>query len=213
MSKARSGIPVTLGPRIRRRRQAIGLSLQELSNASGVSVSYLSQVERNNAVPTLGTLANIAAALDVGIEEFIATPRQADSVTREAERERFSVAGTSVIYEQIGAAFPGHDLTSFILNMPVGYQSEVVQHEGEELIFVLEGTIGQMVAGQEFILNAGDSIHFLGENPHSWANVTGAVARMLWVGKMRHEALATMQNPKSLPAMREAVPADEGRAV
>ncbi|HRE27499.1 MAG TPA: cupin domain-containing protein, partial [Anaerolineales bacterium] len=35
---------------------------------------------------------------------------------------------------------------------------------------VLEGAIRQMVAGQEFLLNAGDSIHYLGQNPHCWAN-------------------------------------------
>ena len=148
MAKLRSGLAVALGGRIRRRRQSMGLTLQELSNACGVSVGYLSQVERDNAVPTLGTLAEIAAALDVGIDHFIVTPRQSDSVTRAAERLRFSVSGTSIIYEQIGAEFPGHELTSFVMNVPPGYASETVQHAGEELIFVLEGEILQVVDGQ-----------------------------------------------------------------
>jgi len=200
LSKKPAAMPVALGRRIRKRRQQLDLTLQQLSGASGISVGYLSQVERDNAVPTLGTLANIAAALDVGIDHFITTPQQADSVTRAADRLRFAVAGTSVVYEQIGAAFPGHELTSFILNVPVGYQSEIVQHEGEELIFVLEGSIRQMVAGQEFLLNAGDSIHYLGQNPHCWANASDRVARLLWTGKMRHEALALSPDPAPLPA-------------
>lgn len=179
---------IALGPKIRKRRKAMSLTLQDLSNACGVSVGYLSQVERDNAVPTLGTLAEIAAALDVRIDYFIATPRQADNVTRAATRAPFSVSGTSIIYEQIGAEFAGHELTSFILNMPPGFRSETVQHEGEELIFILEGAVSQVVDGQEFLLTAGDSMHYLGQHPHSWSNPGDSPARLLWTGKMRHGA-------------------------
>lgn len=166
----------------------MSMTLQELSNASGVSVGYLSQVERDNAVPTLGTLAGIAASLDVRIDYFIATPRQADNVTRAATRPNFSVSGTSIIYEQIGAEFAGHELTSFILNMPAGYRSETVQHQGEELIYILEGEVSQVVDGQEFLLKAGDSMHYLGQHPHSWSNPGDRPARLLWTGKMLHGA-------------------------
>jgi transcriptional regulator with XRE-family HTH domain len=117
MGKKPAGVHFALGRRIRKRRQSMSMTLQELSNVCGVSVSYISQVERDNAVPTLGTLAEIAAALDVSIDHFIATPRQSDSVTRAGERQRFSVSGTSVVYEQIGAEFPGHELTSFVLSL------------------------------------------------------------------------------------------------
>ncbi|GAB1365112.1 hypothetical protein MASR1M32_43480 [Rhodobacter sp.] len=185
----------------------MGLTLQELCNACGVSVGYLSQVERDNAVPTLGTLAEIAAALDVAIDHFISTPRQADSVTRAGSRPGFALSGTSVIYEQLGAEFPGHELTSFILNMPAGYGSETVQHSGEELIFVLEGAILQVVAGQEFLLKAGDSMHYLGQHPHSWSNPGPGPARMLWTGKMLHGATASDYIPRAALAVRES--ADE----
>ena len=198
------GTPVALGRRIRKRRQLLALTLQELSNISGVSVGYLSQVERDNAVPTLGTLADIAAALDISIYYFIATPRQADSLTRANERSNFSVAGTSIIYEQIGACFPGHELTSFILNVPVGYRSETVQHEGEELVFVLEGRIRQMVDGQEFVLNQGDSMHYLGMSPHGWSNDSDQVARVLWTGKMRHGATPSAHATRSKTILEEA---------
>jgi transcriptional regulator with XRE-family HTH domain len=166
----------------------MGLTLQELGGKSGVSVGYLSQVERDNAVPTLGTLAGIAAALDVAIDHFIAAPRQADSVTRAGERAAFGVSDTSITYEQIGAEFPGHELTSFIAHVPPGYRSETVQHAGEELLFVLEGEILQVVSGEEFLLRAGDSMHYLGQHPHSWSNPGQRPARVLWTGKMLHGA-------------------------
>ncbi|NGM44336.1 cupin domain-containing protein [Rhodobacter sp. SGA-6-6] len=207
MARKATNVPVALGTRVRRRRQAMGLTLQELGGICGVSAGYLSQVERDNAVPTLGTLAEIAAALDVPIDHFIATPRQADSVTRAGQRPGFSLAGTSIVYEQIGAEFPGHELTSFILNMPPGYRSETVQHSGEELIFVLEGEVLQVVGGQEFLLRAGDSMHYLGQHPHSWSNPGPGPARLLWTGKMLHGATVSDYMLRGAVAVRES--ADE----
>ncbi len=174
----------------------MAMTLQELSAACGVSVGYLSQVERDNATPTLGTLAEIAAALDVGIDHFIATPRQSESVTRADERQPFSVSGTSIIYEQIGAEFPGHELTSFIMNVPPGYRSETVQHAGEELIFVLQGAVLLVVDGQKFLLREGDSMHYLGQHPHSWSNPLDRVVRLLWTGKMLHGATPSAYIPR-----------------
>lgn len=188
MTRRRSSIPVALGLRIRKRRQALSMTLQDLSKACGVSASYLSQVERDNAVPTLGTLAEVAAALDVNMDHFIATPRQVDSVTRADVRPRFSVAGNSVVYERISSDFPAHELSSFVLNIPPNYRSETVQHSGEEIIFVLEGEILQMVDGESFLLRAGDSMHYLGQQPHSYSNPGENPARVLWMGKMAHPA-------------------------
>ena len=195
MTNKRARMPVALGQRIRKRRLQMAMTLQALSRACGVSVSYLSQVERDNAVPTLGTLAEIAAALDVGIDHFIATPRQVDSVTRAEERRRFSVAGNSVVYERIGADFAAHELSCFLLNVPPSYRSETVRHSGEEIVFVLEGEILQMVDGQSFLLRAGDSMHYLGQQPHSYSNPGDAPALMLWTGKMAHPATPTILGP------------------
>ncbi len=183
------------GLRIRKLRQNRRMTLQELSTVSDVSVGYISQVERGQATPSLGTLAQLAAALGVSVDYFVATPRQADSVTRQAERPRFSVGASPLTYEQIGAEFPGHELTSFIVNMPVGYTSEETRHEGEDLIYVLEGTIEQVVEGHAFRLGTGDSIHFLGHLPHSWSNVGETPARVLWSGKMQHGATPSALRP------------------
>lgn len=200
MTRAPTGVPFALGRRIRKRRQLMSMTLQELSKACGVSVSYISQVERDNAVPSLGTLAEIAAALDVGIDHFIASPRQSDCVSRADQRQRFSVAGNSIVYEQIGAGFPGHELTSFIMNVPAKFRSETVQHSGEELIFVLEGEILQVVDGQQFLLRPGDSMHYLGQHPHSWSNPGDHMARLLWTGKMLHPATPSAYMPQRQPA-------------
>lgn len=174
----------TLGPLIRARRRQKSITLQGLSDRSGVSVGYLSQLERDNATPTLGTLAQIARALDVGVDYFIATPKPAEALTKAGKRMRFSVNGSSIGYERIGAEFPGSQMSSFILHVPDGYRSETMSHEGEEIIFILEGSIVQVLEGEEFTMQPGDSLHYRGNRPHSWYNDSGKPAKILWAGTL-----------------------------
>lgn len=173
-----------VGALVRARRKQLHMTLQDLGDAAEVSVGYLSQLERDLATPSLGTLAQIARSLEVGVDYFIATPRAGDALTRSGERETFSVDGSSVVYERLGAEFPGNVLSSFILTIPPGYHSETVHHEGEELIFVLEGTITQRIDEQEMVISAGDSLHFRGNHPHSWSNSSDRPARLLWTGTL-----------------------------
>lgn len=176
--------PARLGQLIRKSRQQRKLTLQALCDASGISVGYLSQVERGNATPSLGTLAQIAYALDLGLDYFVAHPRPGDFVTYADQRAKFSLSEESVTYEALSADFPGHELSSFIMHCPPGFQSETFQHEGEECIYVLGGTIEKTLDGETFTLNEGDSIHFNGMTPHSWKTIGDTPARMLWTGSL-----------------------------
>ncbi|WP_235602388.1 helix-turn-helix domain-containing protein [Sulfitobacter geojensis] len=176
-----------LGGRMRTQRHRLSMTLQQLSAASGVSVGYLSQVERGKATPTLGTLTQIAQALKVETDYFVRTPRAVDSLTRGDVRPKFAVAGSSIEYEQIGAERTGHEMTSYVMNVPPGYASEVVTHVGEEIIYILEGEISQMVGEREYLMGVGDSLHYLGTTPHCWSNKTDVPARILWVGRMQYD--------------------------
>ncbi len=162
----------------------MGLTLQALGDAAGVSIGYLSVIERDQATPSLGTLAQIARHLDVDLDFFVSMPSARNALTRADEREKFAVSGSSIIYERLAADFAGNVLSSFILTIPPGYRSETVSHEGEELLFILEGSITDRLDDEEMILHAGDSLHFRGNRPHSWANHTGAPARVLWTGTL-----------------------------
>jgi len=184
MEAARPKAEPRLGPAIRKRRKQLQMTLQALGAASGVSVGYLSQVERDNATPTLGTLAQIADALGVGLEYFIAAPRPSDGLTRAGERPQFALPNAPLRYESLAASFPGAELSSYILTVPAGYTSETVSHEGEELIYVLEGEIDQILDGQTFHMEVGDSLHYSGLTPHSWTNPTDRTARILWTGTL-----------------------------
>ena len=173
-----------VGALIRARRRQLHMTLEEVCQAAGITKGYLSQVERDQATPTLGTLAQIARSLDVGMDYFIATPSLEDSLTRSEERPKFSVAGSSMTYERIAADFAGNILSSFVMHVPDGYRSETVSHEGEEILFVLEGTITQSLDNEEIEMKAGDSLHFRGNRPHAWRNDSGQPARLLWTGTL-----------------------------
>ena len=176
------GTPPHFGGRIRDLRRKGDLTLQQLADRAGISVGFLSQVERGKATPSLGTLASIADALGVEIDWFVATPKPADSVTRAGERELFSLSDASLSYERLNTVLPGGTLSSVIVHIPVGYASELTAHTGEELIVVLEGTLRQTLGEAMFTLNAGDSFHFMGDTPHSFANVGDKPVRLLWTG-------------------------------
>ncbi len=173
-----------VGPAIRKRRKQLKMTLQALSDASGVSVGYLSQVERDNATPSLGTLAQVSSALEVGLDYFISATKPADGLTRAGTRPLFALDDTSLRYEALGADFAGSEMSSYILHIPAGYVSETVSHEGEEIIFVLEGEVEQTLDGQPFRMTSGDSLHYSGETPHAWSNNTDKTARLLWTGTL-----------------------------
>lgn len=173
---------VAFGGRIREMRRKAGMTLQALADQAGISVGFLSQVERDKATPSLGTLASVAGALGVDIDVFIATPKPADSITRAGERQQFSLTDASLSYERITTTLPGGTLSSLIVHIPVGYASEVTAHVGEELIVVLQGTLRQTLGDAAFVLHPGDSLHFMGDTPHSFANIGEGPARLLWTG-------------------------------
>jgi len=180
--KAGQPVQPKVGPLIRARRRQLHLTLQELADAAGISVGYVSQVERDLATPSLGTLAQIARSLDVGVDYFISTPELGTALSRAGERATFSVSGSSIAYERIGTDFAGNLLSSFILTIPPGYRSETVSHEGEEIVYILAGELVVRVEPEEMVLRAGDAFHFRGNRPHAWWNTSNDTVRLLWTG-------------------------------
>lgn len=216
LARREAGRP-KVGALIRARRRQQQLTLVELGEAAEVSVGYLSQVERDHATPSLGTLAQIAKALGVSIDYFVAAPATHDALTRADERNRFSLDGSSIVYERLGADFPGNQLSSFLMTVPPGYRSETVAHEGEEILYVLEGAIKQKLDEQEIVMQAGDSLHFRGNRPHSWSNHTNEPARLLWTGTLAlfrstarpRPAVAKPKSGAEKPVLKKVTPKEK----
>lgn len=171
-----------IGKTIRVRRQKLKLTLQDVAEDADISIGYLSLIERDKAVPTLTTLAAISKALGVGMEFLITRPQPTNCISRAKNRPQFVVGSAQLRYERLGATFPGNELSSFIMTLEPGYQSDIVTHAGEETIFVLTGELDITLEDEILTLAEGDSAHYDANRPHGWANRTDAPVRALWTG-------------------------------
>ncbi len=170
-----------LGMRLRNRRKELGLTLQAVADGAGLSVGFISQVERDLASPSLTSLLAIARVLDMSVADILVAPGGDSAMTRQSRRPVYGPDPTVFGYERISANFPGHVLSGVIIHESPGYRSEPIRHEGEELFFMLEGSITVEIDGDCTVLHPGDSIHFDSMRRHSTWNHTVSPARILHV--------------------------------
>jgi len=173
-----------LGDRLRARRQELRLTLKEVALGSGLSVGFISQIERGITSPSLSSLVSVARVLRMEVGEFLAQPKPQGPITRHHQRPVYAVSPNSLAYERISSSFEGSVLRSVIIHEPPGHRSEPIAHEGEEMFYVLEGSVTVEVAGERNVLEAGDSLHFQSSKIHSSWNHTDSPATILWVGTM-----------------------------
>lgn len=178
-----------LGYRLRQRRADLGLTLKQVADDAGLSVGFISQVERGIAMPSLSSLVSICKVLRTDVGTYLQQPRSVGRLSRQGQREVYSLLGTPsqsnsdpITYERVSSSFPGRRVHSVLMNIPVGYRSETIAHDGEEMLFLLSGEVTSIVDGDHVILQAGDAEHFPSTLPHSVWNHTQSVAVALWVG-------------------------------
>ena len=188
-----------LGARIRRTREQAGLTIVEVAQRSGYSPGYISQVERDLANPSLGTLKRIASALDVPLPSFFhddaperaaegadvdtaGTTRAPARVVRVDRRKTLIYPGSRIHHQLLSPDLHGR-LEAIWVSAPTGTGSgdEPYVHEGEEIGFVVRGRAECRVGEEAFQLEAGDAITLDSTVPHSWRNAGPDVLDMLWI--------------------------------
>lgn len=173
-----------LGRALRVRRKEAGLTMQQVADEAGLSVGFISQVERGLTAPSLGSLVSLAGALDTPIGAFLEQPTSRTATTRGMNRHAYSVAGADVSYERLSTSFKNSQLHSVIINEPPGHRSEPISHQGEEMFFIIEGEVTVEIDGVAEILRKGDSIHFDSTRVHAIWNHSRLLTSILWCGTM-----------------------------
>ncbi len=173
-----------LGQRLRNRRLKLGLTLQDVAIGAKLSVGFISQVERDLTSPSLSSLVAIARVLGRSVADFLVAPEGSSPSTRQSRRQVYGPDPAAFGYERISANFPGHILSSVIIHETPGHRSEPIRHEGEELFYMLEGSITVEVDGDCTVLRPGDSMHFSSMLRHSTWNHTTGPAKFLHVCTM-----------------------------
>jgi transcriptional regulator with XRE-family HTH domain len=175
------GLP-PIGAAIRDRRKRLGLTLQALATASGLSAPFLSQVERDLAMPSLTSLTAIAAALGVEMSYFVGTPPPGQVVRRGDQPEHLHLSGSPAIYARLSGQHEERKMEALHITVPPGLASPLARREGEGFWYILEGQLTVWIGQEHFILGPGDSAHFDQRHPYRMRNEGSADVRMIWVG-------------------------------
>ena len=173
---------VEIGVRIRDYRRMRRLTLKQVARETGVTESFLSQVERGACNPSVGTLHNIAAALGLQLVDFFAEePPAAAHVLHYSDRKPLHIGEVT---KYLLTRRPLQHLEIFEAVLQEGAttgNSEYTHGDSQELLYVLQGTIRLELGDDRFELGTSDSIEYRSSTPHSVSNIGTGSARALWI--------------------------------
>ena len=197
---------VDMGMKIRQERLKQKLTLDQLSRGIGISRSFLSQVERNLAQPSVTSLKKIAHQLGISIVYFLtdnnidqalwgygSPPQKASAeelryshdvkVVRADKRKGFTMPGSDVMYDVLTPDL-NRRLEVMFMRISEGETSGdegMVDAPGERFGLVLKGVLYFCAGNEEFTLEAGDSIVHPGNIPIWWRGLKGNPIEVIWV--------------------------------
>jgi len=174
-----------VGINIKQLRAKRDVTLRELAKDSGVSSSFLSQVEKGKASPSLSTLKSIADALETTIGSLVGEDfNQKDKlVTREKDRKSLDQAGQGIQMYLLSEQNPYKQMEPLLFKLSRNSSSgeSVYSHYGQEFVLVLKGELEMMLGDKSYFLKKGDSIYFNSSTPHSFKNLKKGDTEALWV--------------------------------
>jgi len=171
---------ISPGARFRRLRQRRELSLAQVAKATGVSVGFLSALERGQISASIATLRRIARYYRTNILSFFEPAKDNSRLVKPAERKILETTkgvrmellawGNTVMEPHLFRIKPG------------GSSGESYTHEGEEFLHVLRGRFEIWLNQDEhYLLEPGDSLYFQSSTPHRWKNPGKKESWLLWI--------------------------------
>ncbi|WP_265258606.1 cupin domain-containing protein [Verminephrobacter aporrectodeae] len=176
-----------VGMRIKHARMLRALTLKALADEAGWSESMLSKVERGLAAPSLSALHKLASVLGTNVGELTSPQPVVESPVMVAgSRPRITFGArrghTGISLERLVLPQPGLLLQADVYIIgPKESSEEQISHAGEELGYVLSGSVELCVGDEVYVLGPNDSFHFRSELPHSYRNLGQTEARVIWV--------------------------------
>jgi transcriptional regulator with XRE-family HTH domain len=183
--------PAGLGQRLREAREQQQISLRTLAKRIDVSASLVSQVERGNVTPSVGTLYAIVRELNLSMDELF-SEAEVDGGPRRTEPGPVQRADTrKTIYLASGVRWElltsQHDpeLEFQMATYDVGAEScpadALMTHGGKEYGYVIRGRLEVTIGSEVYLLDPGDAVSFSSMTPHRLANAGDEIVEALWV--------------------------------
>jgi transcriptional regulator with XRE-family HTH domain len=174
----------TLGADIRALRKTRGLTLQDIADALGRSVGWVSQIERDLSEPSISDLRRIAGLLDVNVSLLFGTPDapadEAGHVVRAGARRPIGNGGSGLIEELLSPDLSDDFEVVHSTFQPHSRRFEVLTRPTQEVGYLISGKLDMTIGGHRFTLTPGDSFRIRGE-PFEWINPYDAPAVAIWV--------------------------------
>jgi len=178
----------TIARSVREFRYAKNWSLDKLANVTGLSKSYLSQIENCDKTPTIPTLTKIAYALKVNVQALLGDESYGQepvrlSIIKPKERQSIVRSGTAMGYEYESLTHKKSNriMDGYILTAGFKLPSEPFVHEGQELVYMLEGSQEFIYDGHSYIVSEGDCLYFESNRPHMSRSLGKRPAKFLVV--------------------------------
>jgi DNA-binding transcriptional MerR regulator/quercetin dioxygenase-like cupin family protein len=167
--------------RLRALRRERGLSLREASQRSGLSVSFLSALERGTTGASIATVQRLTSAYGSTLLDLFGPAAGADRrVVRRRDRPALEV-GHGVRIEQLASGAVHLEPQLFVV-APGASSEDAYAHDGEEFLYVLTGAVSLWIGEAEhYRLDEGDAASFPSSLPHRWRNDAGGETRLLWI--------------------------------
>jgi transcriptional regulator with XRE-family HTH domain len=171
-SRARNLAHEQLGRHIKFIRVSLGLTLKDLEGRGGISATYVSEIERGKASPTIRALGRIAQALGLSAASLLEWPTLPEaSIGRGGTRGNRVLRWDGGTLEPLTERAEGTSIGAYLLLLPVRREPALRHaHEGEEWLTLLSGVAEIKVGEERFLLREGDSLHFRAQAEHSYAN-------------------------------------------
>jgi transcriptional regulator with XRE-family HTH domain len=169
------------GAELREIRKQKQLTLQNLADKTGLSMSLLSQIERGLVDPTVGTFWKICSALDVPINHFFRLKDDHEPVIRKGQHKIIQLKNTITKYHVLTPLQEGK-IEFLLIEIEPGetLEQEQISHSGEECGYILRGELKVLLADREYHLYEGDSIGFNSTAPHRFINPGSSVSLAIW---------------------------------
>jgi len=176
----------SIGLKVFSLRKRMGLSLQQLGERSDVSAAAIHKIEQGGMVPTITTLLKIAGALGRPVSYFVEEDIGRDDVavlTPPDEDRPVYTSHKGITLNSVTGPYGRFLLAGARATVAPGANSgrKPMQHPGEELVHVIEGLLEFTVTGQLYQVGIGSTLHFRGDQPHTWRNPGTTEARAVWM--------------------------------
>jgi transcriptional regulator with XRE-family HTH domain len=199
-----------IGERIKKLRLKKSMGLVELGKHTGLSASFLSQLETGRVVPTLRNLSRIAMVFSKDLSYFFDTePSAIFRIHRRNERVRLPQTGVTsptYFFESLAYMVPDRHMDPYFAEfMPLAKEMEpnAHMHPGFEFLYMLEGELEIHHGDQLSTLEAGDAVYFDASTPHSYHCAGKRPANAIIV--TMHQAQAPQPIPLRAPASPTAI--------